>query len=263
VAAAWDPEQYGRFANERAEPFHDLLAMLDDGPTNRIVDLGCGSGELTALAANKLAATQVLGIDNDPAMLDAAAQHASEIVRFAHGDIATWSSDHDVDVVIAAASLQWVPDHAAVLERWAAGLASGGQLLVQVPANAHAATHTVATAVAEREPYLSAFGGTKPPPDPVATNVLTPDAYARVLYDLGFTRQRVTLRVYPHVLRSTHDAVEWVKGTTLTRFSRRLPPDMFSRFLQEYETELTAILGEQRPLFFPFSRILLWAQKGS
>ncbi len=58
MAAAWDPEQYGRFANERAEPFHDLLAMLDDGPTNRIVDLGCGPGELTALAANKLAGRQ-------------------------------------------------------------------------------------------------------------------------------------------------------------------------------------------------------------
>ena len=46
----WNPEQYRRFAAERAQPFHDLLALIERGAIRRAVDLGCGPGELTALA---------------------------------------------------------------------------------------------------------------------------------------------------------------------------------------------------------------------
>lgn len=261
MSRGWSPEQYRRFAKERAAPFHDLLDMVGPGPCRRVVDLGCGPGELTSLAARRLGATDVLGIDNSPEMLATAADFASDRVRFLNADIATWSSAGDIDVLIAAASLQWVPDHQVVLARWVQALAPGGQLLVQVPANAHAATHTVAASVAEREPFRSAFGDAGPPPDPVASNVLSPEAYARVLFDLGFGDQQVLLRVYPHVLGSTRDAVEWVKGTTLTRYARRLPPELYDRFLDAYERELVATIGDQQPLFFPFSRILFWARR--
>jgi trans-aconitate 2-methyltransferase len=259
----WNADQYRRFAAERRAPFDDLLDLLADGPTARVVDLGCGPGELTARAADRLGATDVLGIDNSPAMLRSAVAHASGRVRFESGDIATWTSAGDVDVVIAAASLQWVPDHRAVLARWAAALAPGGQLLVQVPANSHSPTHTVAAAVIEREPYRSALGAAGPPADPVAQNVLAPDEYSRALYDLGFAEQRVFLRVYPHVLGSAGDALEWVKGTTLTRFARVLPPVLHEQFLVEYRRELVDVLGDQRPLFFPFSRILFQARRPS
>lgn len=261
MATAWDPDRYRRFAVERSAPFHDLLDMVRPGPTERVVDLGCGPGELTALAAQRLGAGTVVGVDNSPEMLAAAAEHATERIRFVEADIGTWSSEADVDVLIAAASLQWVPDHPAVLARWTGALAPGGQLLVQVPANAHAPTHTVAAAVAEREPFRSAFGAAGPPPDPVAAHVLPPDAYARLLSDLGFEHQQVLLRVYPHVLPSTDDAVEWVKGTTLTRFQRRLPVALYEEFLRVYRDELLAALGDRRPLFFPFSRILFQAQR--
>jgi trans-aconitate 2-methyltransferase len=258
---AWNADQYRRFAAERSEPFHDLLDMVVEGPTARLVDLGCGPGELTAVAAERLGATDVLGIDNSPDMLRAALASAGDHTRFVDGDIARWTSAGDVDVVIAAASLQWVPDHRAVLERWTAALCPGGQLLVQVPANAHAPTHAVAAAVAEREPYRSAFGDAGPPADPVATNVLSPEAYARILFELGFTEQQVVLRVYPHVLGSVRDAVEWVTGTTLTRYARTLPPELYQRFLVDYERDLTAVLGDPRPLFFPFNRILFRARR--
>lgn len=263
VEQRWSPEQYRRFADERAAPFHDLLAMVRPGPTARVVDLGCGPGELTVVAAERLGANSVVGVDNSTEMLAAAAEHAREGIRFVEGDIASWSSDGDVDVIIAAASLQWVPDHPTVLARWAQALSPGGQLLVQVPANSHALTHTIASAVADREPFRAAFGPLGPPPDPVAENVLSPDGYSRVLFDLGFEHQEVLLRVYPHVLGSVRDAVEWVKGTTLTRYARRLPPERYREFLEVYERELVEAMGDPRPLFFPFPRILFRAQRSS
>lgn len=260
-ASRWDPDQYRRFAGERAQPFHDLLTMIGLGPVRSAVDLGCGPGELTALAARRLDVTDMVGIDNSTAMLDAASEHASASVRFEHGDIATWTSDGDVDLVIAAASLQWTPDHPTVLARWTRALAPGGLLAVQVPANSHAPTHTVAAAVAAREPHRSVFGPAGPPSDPVAENVLRPDGYARVLHGLGCVDIDVRLQVYPHVLASTRDAVEWVKGTTLTRFSKLMTAEQYARFLVDYERELLEEMGDAEPCFFPFSRILFTARR--
>ena len=260
-ASDWDPEQYRRFASERAQPFHDLLAMIGDRPVGRAVDLGCGPGELTALAAQQLEVSRMVGIDNAPAMLATADEHEGDHVRFELGDIATWTSHHDHDLVLAAASLQWVPDHAAVLSRWTDALAPGGSLAVQVPANSHAATHTVATALAAREPYRSAFGPAGPPIDPVAEYVLRPDGYARLLHQLGYVDIVVQLRVYPHVLPTPQHAVEWVKGTTLTRFRSSLESDVYTAFLADYERELLAEHGPDAPCFFPFTRILFVARQ--
>jgi trans-aconitate 2-methyltransferase len=54
--------------------------------------------------------------------------------------------------------------------------------------------------------------------------------------------------------------VEWVRGTMLTRFERRLEPAAFEQFVADYEKELLSVLGEHEPLFFPFRRILMWAR---
>jgi trans-aconitate 2-methyltransferase len=261
--SGWDPEQYRRFAAQRAEPFHDLVAMVTPDRIGRAVDLGCGPGELTALAAQRLGVSQMVGVDHAPEMLAAAAEHASDGVRFEYGDIAAWTADGDHDLVLAAASLQWVPDHVSVLARWTAGLAPGGQLAVQVPDNAEQATHVVAAALAGREPYRSAFGPGGPPPDPVREHVLRPEQYAQLLFDLGYADQTVRLQVYPHVLPSSRHVVEWVRGTTLTRFRRTLPADLYEQFLVDYERELLAVLGRHEPHFFPFRRILFVARRPS
>jgi len=256
----WNPEQYRRFAEERAQPFHDLLALIEPASIARAVDLGCGPGELTALAADQLGVAEMIGIDNSRAMLDKTGEHASNAVRFEYGDIGDWTSSADFDLVLAAASLQWVPDHVDVLARWTSALRPGGQIAVQVPANADMPSHTVGRLVAEREPYVTLFGPEGPPIDPVQAYVLRPEEYAQIFYDLGFERQHVRLQVYPHVLPSSRHVVEWVRGTTLTRFEKRLAPDAFEAFVADYETELLRVLGDHAPHFFPFRRILMWAR---
>lgn len=261
MCADWNPDQYRKFAAERSQPFHDLVDLIEPGSLYRAVDLGCGPGELTALAARRLGTAVMTGIDNSQAMLAAAAAHEGDGLRFEYGDIAAWTGDGDHDLVLAAASLQWVSDHAAVLQRWTAALTGGGQLAVQVPANAYMPSHTVADEVANSERFLGEFGPSGPPADPVADNVLEPEQYAQLLYDLGFERQHVRLVVYPHVLASSRAVVQWVKGTTLTRFERRLEPDVYAEFLAEYERALIDVIGDRSPYFFPFRRILMWGRR--
>ncbi len=259
MADAWDPDIYRRFGDERALPFHELLSLARPAVIERAVDLGCGSGELTRVAAERLRVGQIVGIDSSPAMLAAAGQHAHPNVTFERGDLAAWTSAGDHDLVLANASLQWVGDHPAVLRRWTAALRPGGQLAVQMPANASHASHLVAQRVAAIEPFASAFPDGVPA-DPVAVNVGPPELYAELLYALGYGEQHVALRVYPHVLSSSAAVVDWVRGTTLTRFQRVLPADLFDEFVECYRVALLAEIGEHSPYFYTFRRILIWAR---
>lgn len=257
---AWSPSQYQRFANERSQPFFDLVSLLEPGPIGRAVDLGCGTGELTTAIVGRLAIGEMTGIDNSAAMLKSAAPHASPSIRFERGDIAEWTSAADHDLVIANASLQWVANHVEVLKQWTAALAPGGQLAVQVPANSDQPSHRVAMSVATRKPYIDAFGGW-PPDDPVATNVMGPEKYSELLHELGFERQHVRLQVYGHLLESSRDVVEWVKGTTLTRFKSLLSAEMYDDFLFDYRSRLLDTIGDRKPYFYPFKRILIWGRR--
>jgi len=253
---SWDPSQYNRFAGEREQPFWDLARLLHPTNAPAVVDLGCGDGRLTAALHERIGAASTLGVDSSRSMIDAAAAHTSDDVTFALGDIGTWEHPATYDVVFANASLQWVPDHAAVLARWVRSLKPGGQIAVQVPSNADQATHRLA---AELGAELLA----EPPPDPVAHNVLAPEVYARLLDELGCVDQHVRLQVYAHHLASTADVVEWVKGTMLTRFKGPLGPDGWDDFVDRFRDRLVAELGEQSPYFFPFKRVLLWGRVGS
>ena len=250
----WDPAQYNRFALEREAPYWDLVRLVQPVPGAHLVDLGCGDGRLTARLHETLAAADTLGLDSSPAMLSRAAGYSSAHVTFEHADIATWERPDHYDVVLANASLQWVPDHRGVLARWARSLRAGGQLAVQVPANADHPAHLVADELAGE--LL-----TDPPPDPVATNVLAPEEYAEVLDGLGFDPQHVRLQVYLHHLDSTADVVEWVKGTTLTRFKEPFGDEGWQRFVDLYRQRLLGVLGDRSPYAYPFKRILLWGRR--
>ncbi len=261
MSDGWDPSQYEKFAAERAQPFWDLVALVEhDRPIRRAVDLGCGTGALTAELTARRRIGEMVGIDSSPAMLVEAAAQAGPTVRFEHGDIGRWTSSGDVDLVFSNAGLHWVPDQVAVVTRWWAALRSGGQLAVQIPANAGHPSHRIAAEVAASEPFRSAMGGT-PPDDPAAVNVLDPVQYAILLDHLGAARQHVRLQVYGHRLARSADVVEWVKGTSLMRFQRLLPADLYDRFVEEYQRRLLVAIGDTAPYFYPFKRILFWGRR--
>lgn len=257
---SWQPAQYHRFQQERQAPFFDLLALLQAVPGGRVVDLGCGTGELSHILHQRLEAAETLGIDNSAEML-AEARSTVDGLTFREGDIGGFDEPGAWDVVAANASLQWVPDHATVLARWTGSLRPGGQLAVQMPANVDHASHRLSSEVALDPEFAAAFeaSGGPPPADPVLS-VLRPEQYAVLLDELGFVDQHVRLQVYGHHLASTAEVVEWVKGTSLTRFRRRLPPDVYETFVNRYRQRLLAELGDHHPYFYAFKRILLWGR---
>ena len=93
----WNPEQYGRFREERARPFFDLLDLVQPRPGLRAVDLGCGTGELTQELHRRLSARETIGIDKSPAMLAKSALFAGDGLRFEQGDIGAFASAGDFE----------------------------------------------------------------------------------------------------------------------------------------------------------------------
>ncbi|MEM7305484.1 MAG: methyltransferase domain-containing protein [Planctomycetota bacterium] len=250
----WKPGQYERFHEERAQPFRDLLAGVERRAGLRVVDLGCGTGEHTASLHAELLPASTLGIDRSEAMLDRSHPYAASGLRFERCPIEDFAPERPFDLVFSNAALHWLPDHRALLGRIQAWVAPGGQLAVQVPANHEHASQTVAAEVAGEEPFRSALDGFQR-----VSPVLTPAGYEDALAALGFEGVRVEPRVYPHTLGEPADVIEWVKGTTLTDYERRLSPEVYAAFLERYRERLLAVLPDERPFRFPFRRILFWA----
>ena len=252
----WNPEQYERFRAERSQPFHDLLALVQPQPAMRVVDLGCGTGELTQLLHRQLQAHETLGIDNSEAMLARSGPFAGTGLRFQHADIADFAADHCYDLIFSNAALHWVPDHEEVLQRLTRALTHGGQIAIQMPTNHDHPSHVVAREIAREQPFRDTLDGYARP-----ITVLPPEEYATLLDRLGYREQHVRLQVYGHHLASRDEVVEWVKGTLLIDYQQRMPANLYDRFLQTYRARLLPRLTDTRPYFYPFKRILFWARR--
>jgi trans-aconitate 2-methyltransferase len=250
----WNPAQYERFRNERSQPFFDLMALVEARPAMRVVDLGCGTGELTRLLHQTLNASETLGLDSSAAMLAKSQSFADEGLRFEQRDIGEFTADGEFDLVFSNAALHWLQDHEALLARLTKTLKLGGQLAVQMPANDDHPTHVVAAELARQSPFREAMQGYER-----HWPVLKPEAYAALLYRLGFSRQHVRLQVYGHLLDARDGVIEWVKGTLLTDYEKRMPAELFAEFMKQYRERLFERLEDARPYFYPFKRILFRA----
>jgi trans-aconitate 2-methyltransferase len=254
MSSPWNPDQYHQFKDERSQPFFDLLDLVEPAPEGAVVDLGCGTGELTRLLHKKAQAASTRGLDSSETMLAKSAEYAGDGLSFERGDIASLGGEFDI--VFSNAALQWINGHEALIPAIAAHVLPGGQLAFQVPANADHPSHLVAHRVAREEPFATALGGySRDWP------VLAPERYAEMLYGLGFRDLTVRLQVYGHELESTQGVVEWVKGSLLTDYERRMPADLFARYLTRYRETLLSELGDHSPYFYAFKRILVRGRK--
>jgi trans-aconitate 2-methyltransferase len=258
VPDAWNPTQYNRFQDERSRPFFDILTLVRRKPAMRVVDLGCGTGELTRNLHRHLQARETLGLDSSQAMLARSLAYTGQGLRFERQEILDFagSDPGGWDLVFSNAALHWVPLHDHLLRRLTRLLAPGGQLAIQVPANHDHPSHVVAAEVAADAPFREALKGyVRRAP------VLLPEEYAVILDRLGYREQHVRLEVYGHRLESRDEVVEWVKGTLLTAYQERMPEELFPLFLECYRERLLPRLEDTRPYFYPYKRILLWAKR--
>ncbi len=252
-----NPEQYEKFKKQRSAPFFDLMKLIQPVDGAKVVDLGCGTGELTSELHRYIGASETFGIDSSDEMLKKTEAFAKSGLRFEKGLIESWSAHSQYDVIFSNAALQWVGDHTSVFKKMKESLKPGGQIAVQMPMNHDYATHVIASAMSHEEPWISKLKGL---PYDKYKSLLSIEDYAVLLFHLGFVEQNVLLKVYPQVMESRDGVVEWVRGSMLTYFESRLTPDDFIRFTTEFKKRLFSQLADDRPFFYPFKRVLMWAK---
>lgn len=251
----WDVKQYDKFATDRERPFYDLMQLVDPKPSMRVLDLGCGTGRLTKHLHESLQAKETLGIDSSASMLKEANSLPSPGLTFELHDIATFEPTTKYNLIFSNAALQWLSNHPELFAKIAGWLAPEGQIAIQVPANFDFPTHVLAKELAQEPPFQSYLKTGREPA------VLPLEDYSVLLHRLGFKPQCARMQVYLSELEETLSVIEWVKGTLLTYYQSRLPPELYQEFLARYTEKILAHFGEQKPFLFPFKRVLLWGRK--
>jgi trans-aconitate 2-methyltransferase len=257
--ATWSAIQYLRFADERTRPCRDLVARIGILHPRRIIDLGCGPGNSTAVLAARWPDAEVSGFDSSPEML-AAAERDHPAMRWINGEIAAWAADQGdaFDIVFSNAAMQWVRDHAHVFPGMLRRVAEGGVLAVQVPAASDSPAQRSIREMAASPQWRDRF--TQPVAD---WHSEEPEFYYDALAPLA-SRLDIWQTEYMHVLDGPEGIVEWYRGTGLRPFLGALASeDDRERFLAEYLERLKQAYVRRIDgrVLFPFLRTFVIAYR--
>ena len=247
----WSPAVYARFAAQRTAPFDDLLRLLSPARRGRLLDLGCGTGALTAKAHLALQVSTSLGLDSSAAMLGSGALAPG--VRLERRDIATSLPEERFDRVLSNSAFNWIPEHRAYLPRVLDLVAPGGELAVQMPSNPDTPFSQCALEVsADFAGLLGGFSYRSP--------VERPEVYAELFArDARVAESRVGTWYYPQLHESVAGLVAFAQGGLLSAYRARLEAADFERFCAAYGEALERRLGTG-PVFFAFRRVFLFAK---
>lgn len=243
----WDPDHYEEFFAERHQPGRDLMVRIDLIDPASVVDLGCGTGRLTAELSDRWPGATVLGLDRSAEMIAAAAKTR---VQYEVGDIGEWEPAEPLDLVFANASLHWIDNHQLLFPRLVSMLRSGGALAVQMPLSWDQPSHRILRSVGAE------FGVEIASPP-----TLDPGEYLDVLADHATTEAWVT--TYHHVLTGSNPVFRWVSATGMQRFLSRIDDEHHDAYQAECARRIEATYppNKRGETVFPFTRLFVLARR--
>src|SRR6204780_3700321 len=212
AAMTWSAAQYVKFEHERTRPVHDLVARIPNPEIVGAADIGCGPGNSTEVVREGSPEACIVCLDSSPDVIDGARKRLPDIA-FEVADIRHWRPKEPLDVILANAVLQSIPDHETLFPALMAKLGPGGALAVQMPDNLDEPSHRLMGEVASNGPWAAKLRD--------ATGARTErrlaDWYFRLLRAHA-PRVDVWRTTYFHPLAGAHAVVEWLKRTGVCPF---------------------------------------------
>lgn len=246
----WDPELYEARHSFVWQFGEDLIALLDPKPGERILDLGCGPGQLTAKIAKSGA--EVIGVDASPAMIGQARQNFPRL-SFVLQDAAELSYDCEFDAVFSNAALHWMLDREAVVRGVSAVLKPAGRMVAELGGcgnirNIERAIESVARrylgdAVPAKRTYYPALG-----------------EYSALLEKHGLEVRFATLFDRPTPLEGADGMENWIRQFKAYYFEA-LPPAEAKRAIGEVVEELRPIAFQDGTWVADYRRLRFGAVK--
>ncbi len=249
----WDPQLYLAYADERTQPARDLVARIRFAAPERIIDVGCGPGNSTALLAEQWPNAAIVGIDKSREMLAEAARLLPDVTWLERDFDSDLADLGFFDLVFSNAALQWSRDRDQALAGLYRLVKPGGFLAVQVPNNGDSPFHQIVDAVAASRKWKSYFGQ-------ASVRIYDPcPVYYQRLASLGgdFSLWETT---YYHRMDTMEDIIAWHQGTYLRPFIQALADaslragfiaDICSQFAMRVTPEVDGkIINPFKRLFF-------------
>jgi trans-aconitate 2-methyltransferase len=256
-AMTWSAAQYVKFEQERTRPVRDLVQRIPLAEIATAVDIGCGPGNSTEVLRERYPGARIIGLDSSPDMIKAARERLPDIA-FEAADIREWLPKAPLDVILANAVLQWIPDHETLLPALIAKLSPGGALAVQMPDNLDEPSHRLMREVASDRLWAAKLKYAA-----AARVERHPAAWYFQLLRSHTTNVDVWVTTYFHPLAGARAIVEWLKGTGLRPFLDPLETSEREAFLARYEAAIARAYPAEADgtVLLPFPRLFLVATR--
>jgi trans-aconitate methyltransferase len=265
----WDAARYHQLSAPQVAWGRQVLRRLAPQPGERILDLGCGTGRLTAELLGAMGEGHVVAVDRSASMLSQAAAHrawqhrgwrlhdAAEDTRQVHlvrADAAHLPFSDVFDAVFSTATFHWVRDHDELFASVYRALVPGGRLVAQCGGGPNLETLLArAHQLMESPRYRRCFEGWHDP----WYFAGVPETRSR-LERAGFTMIDVTLGSAPTSLPDAATYAEFLSCVCVRHHVDRLPEHERPSFLQE----LTVLAAQDTPPFtLDYWRLNLFARK--
>lgn len=227
---AWDPAAYAANSSSQQGWARELIAKLELRGDERILDIGCGDGKVTAELSRAVPNGGVIGIDSSAEMIQFAGKTfpARKIpnLKFQIMDARQIRFDRTFDLVFSNAALHWVDDHPAFLRGAAAVLRSGGRLVVSCGGRGNAQDVFVALRAELRlKRWREFFRKVEAP-----YFFHAPDEYEKWLPRFGFKARSVQLADKDMIFETREKFAGWFRTTWLP-YTQRVPETQREEFV--------------------------------
>lgn len=249
-ADEWDVDAYLDGSDFQVGEGEGLLDLLRPQPGERIVDIGCGDGRLTAAIA--ATGARVVGLDPSLAMVSTACRRGQAVV-VGRAEALPFA-DNSLGAVFSNAALHWSRDHRRCLEEMARVLGPSGRLVVRVggPGNQWRVFSEAERLFAEA-PYVQH----RPPGFAAPLRMADPPAWMAHLVDLGFQVERFDVEATGPGWETVDEIVAWFRPIARP-YTSLLPNELREPFVAEVVRRAAPMIDPHRC----FVRLVITARVG-
>jgi trans-aconitate methyltransferase len=228
----WDPEMYEKSSSAQKRWAEEVISNINIKGDERVPDIGCGDGKVTAYIATLLPQGSVLGIDNCLDMISFAQSRFPPScwhnLSFLYGDARDLQYLNEFDLVVSFAALHWILDHRPVLEGIKRSLKPGGRLFAQFGGRGNAGEFFgIVEEKILKEPWAPYFRDFSFP-----YGFFEAEEYREWLNQAGLRAKRVELMEKDMVQPDRQGLESWMKSAWLP-YLERIPVDLRSDFISE------------------------------
>ena len=252
----WNPDLYLKFDKERIQPTIDLVSRIDFDSPSKIIDIGCGPGNSTKILAHRWPKSKILGVDNSQAMIDKASYDFPN-QDWKLLDAGTDEIKNKYDIVFSNATIQWIPNHNDLLEKFKNILTNKGIIAIQLPLFFEMPLGQSIARISKENRWSAVTES--------VNDLFTIHDYSEY-YDI-LSKLFKTIEIwesnYVHIMDSQYYILEMIRSTGLRPYLNKLDNDVDKLdFEEKVLTDIKNYYPQQKngKVLFPFKRLFFIAK---